>query len=218
MSRPARTHRAAVLAAGLCTVLALSGCTHAGAAGSASASASGSAPTTPTAGGLAGGDGESSPIPSRSTIVTTPTPKLSNATGAPEIDKPCPYASNDAMRNAEGDRTTSSVQLATDPVGCRYFFEYDSSVIISEITIERFANSTEAFNAVVTAANGHPEFVDDKTIGDYGSITIKLPLQGQDTWACIFSKGNLVVVAHTRQTDVGQDARNVAKLIAPAIG
>jgi hypothetical protein len=149
--------------------------------------------------------------------MSTPTPKLSNAGGAREIDKPCPYASNDEMRDAEGDRTVHSVQLATSPVGCRYFFEYDPNVVIGEITIQKFKTPTEAFNAVVIAAKGHPELVDDKSIGDGGSISIKLPLQGQDTWACIFSRGNLTVTAHSRQTVVGQDARNMAKLIAGRI-
>ncbi|MDQ1718864.1 MAG: hypothetical protein QOE89_2817 [Pseudonocardiales bacterium] len=204
----------------LSAALLLTGCSGTkksadpGSTASPSVSASGSA----TATGLAGGDGEaSSSTPSRSTIITTPTPKLRTSTGAKEIDKPCPYADLDSMRDQEGDRTDRSVQLATNPVGCRYYFQYDHSVIITEITIERFATATEAFNAVVTAAKGHPEFVDDKSIGDFGSITIKLPLQGVNTWACIFSKGKLAITAHTRQTVVGQDARNVAKLIAPKI-
>jgi hypothetical protein len=197
--------------------LVLTGCTHPGSTGSVTASGSVAASASGGGGVLAGGGGEGSPTPSRSTIITTPTPKLNIPAGAAEIDKPCPYASNDAMRNAEGDRTVHSVQLATDPIGCRYYFEYDPSVIIAEITVERFASATEAFNAVVTVAKSHPEFVDDKTIGDFGSITVRLPLQGADTWACLFSKGDLVVVAHTRQTEVGQDARNVARLIFPAI-
>jgi hypothetical protein len=167
--------------------------------------------------GLGGGSGEQQSTAPRSTIMTTPTPKLTSGGGAREIDKTCPYASNDEMRDAEGDRTVHSVQLATSPVGCRYYFEYDPKVVIAEITIQRFKTPTEAFNAVVTAAKGHPEFVEDKTIGDGGSISIKLPLQGTATWACIFSKGSLTITAHSRQTDVGQDARNIAKLIAPRI-
>ncbi|MDQ1735979.1 MAG: hypothetical protein QOH56_2230 [Pseudonocardiales bacterium] len=205
--------RRTVAAAGmlLSAGLLLTGCS--GTKKSADPSNTGSTSVSATATGLAGGDGEGS----RSTIITTPTPKLSSSTGAKELDKPCPYADLDSMRDQEGDRTDRSVQLATNPVGCRYYFQYDHSVIITEITIERFATATEAFNAVVTAAKGHPEFVDDKSIGDFGSITIKLPLQGVSTWACIFSKGKLAITAHTRQTVVGQDARNVAKLIAPKV-
>jgi hypothetical protein len=165
--------------------------------------------------GLGGGDEETSP--SQSTIITTPTPKLSVSSTGKEIEKPCPYATNDEFRDAEGDRTTHSVQLAGKPVGCRYYFQYDPTKIIGEIRIQKFASATAAFNAVVGAAKGHPELVDDKTIGDYGSITIKLPLQGVETWACIFSRGKLVIIAHSRQTVVGQDARNIAKLIAPRI-
>ncbi|MCW2524128.1 MAG: hypothetical protein JWO63_2463 [Frankiales bacterium] len=217
-----RTARLAALAAALLGCLALTACTGAG--GSAPSGSGSAASASPSATGLGGADGESGlgggdgeDSPTRSTIITTPTPSLSESVTAAEIDKPCPYASNDDFRAAEGDRTTHSVQLAGNPVGCRYFFAYDPSAVIGEITIEKFKDSTTAFNAVVEAAKGHPEFVDDKSIGDYGSISIKLPLQGALTWACIFSKGDLVVTAHTRQTVVGQDARNVAALIAPRI-
>ena len=147
--------------------------------------------------------------------MTTPTPKLT-AGDAPEVDKPCPYANDNDFRDAEGDRTDHSVQLAGNPVGCRYYFEYDASVIIGEIRIQRFATSTAAFNAVVIAAKGHPEAYGDKTIAD-GAVLLKLPLQGSDTWACVFAKGNLVVTAHTRQPEVAQDAKNVALLIAPKV-
>jgi hypothetical protein len=195
-------------------VVGVAGCSSHGNSTAGSGSPSGSdSPSVSQPAGLGGGGGEQSSSAPRSTILTTPTPKLSNDAGAREIDKPCPYATNDEMRNAEGDRTVHSVQLATTPVGCRYFFEYDPTVIIGEITIQKFRTSTEAFNAVVTAAKGHPELVDDKTIGDGGSITIKLPLQGVNTWACIFSRGNLTITVHSRQTVVGQDARNMARLV-----
>jgi hypothetical protein len=134
-----------------------------------------------------------------------------------EIDAPCPYATADEFRGAEGDRVGRVVELKGNPVGCRFYFSYDPSVVVGEIRVQRFATATEAFNAVVTAATGHPEFVDDKTIGDGGSISIRLPLQGQQTWACIFSKGDYVVTAQSRQTVVGQDARNIARLIEPRI-
>jgi hypothetical protein len=205
----ARHLRSVLVLAAAVAVLGLAACTSHGSP--ATPSSSDSQPA-----GLGGGSGEQQSSAPRSTILTTPTPKLSTGAGAREIDKPCPYATNDEFRDAEGDRTTHSVQLATSPVGCRYYFEYDPKVVIGEITIQRFKTATEAFNAVVTATKGHPEFVDDRTIGD-GSISIKLPLQGSSTWACIFSKGNLTVTAHSRQTVVGQDARNMAKLIAPRI-
>lgn len=174
---------------------------------------SAAATSDPGSSALAGGDGESGAPPS--TIMTTPTPGLSSRTGA-EIDKPCPYASTDDFRDAEGDRTVHSVELAGTPVGCRYYFEYDPSTVIGEIRIQTFATSTEAFNAMVTAAKGHPEAYGDKTIGD-GAVLLKLPLQGIDAWACVFAKGRSVITAQTRQTAVAQDAKNVAVLIEPKV-
>ncbi|MDQ1691290.1 MAG: hypothetical protein QOD87_1398, partial [Pseudonocardiales bacterium] len=95
--------------------LLLTGCS--GTKKSADPSNTGSTSVSATATGLAGGNGEGpSTTPSRSTIITTPTPKLSSSTGAKELDKPCPYADLDSMRDQEGDRTDRSVQLATNPV------------------------------------------------------------------------------------------------------
>ncbi|MGX7677288.1 hypothetical protein ACSMXN_00155 [Jatrophihabitans sp. DSM 45814] len=219
MSRSSLTRALKFLVVSAAALLTVAGCSSAKHASNdpsaaspipSSASSSASVPA-----GLGGGAGEEGSTAPRSTIITTPSPHLS-AGDVAQIDKPCPYADNDSMRDAEGDRTVRSVQLATNPVGCRYFFEYDETVIIVEIRVQRFATAVDAYNAVAIAAQGHPEVVGDTTIGD-GSVTIKLPLQGLNTWACIFSKGNLVVTAHTRQTVVGQDARNVARLIEPNI-
>ncbi|CAN5460323.1 hypothetical protein BH10ACT8_BH10ACT8_24200 [soil metagenome] len=214
--RHRRRHAVLVGMVLLTLVMAVAGCSKGKSTGTATTSVAAPTSTSAGPGGLAGGSGETS-TPSRSTIITTPTPTLNTSPGAREIDKACPYASNEAIRDAEGDRTNRSVQLASDPVGCRYYFEYDPTVVIAEITIARYGTATEAFNAVVGAAKNHPELVEDKAIGQYGSISIKLPLQGTDTWACIFSKGNLTVIAHSRQTVVGEDARNIARLIAPSI-
>ncbi|MDQ1731773.1 MAG: hypothetical protein QOK10_1932 [Pseudonocardiales bacterium] len=207
------SRKVAVLAS---TALLLSACGH-GANPQPSASLSSASPSSSpsSSAGLGGGAGEGSSAP-RSTIITTPKPTLSTGAKGSEIDKPCPYASTDDFRDAEGDRTVRSVQLAGNPVGCRYYFAYDPAEIIGEITIQTFATSTQAFNAVVTAAKGHPEAYGDKSIGD-GAVLLKLPLQGVDTWACVFAKGKRVVTAHTRQTTVAQDAKNVAVLIEPRV-
>jgi hypothetical protein len=165
--------------------------------------------------GLAGG-GETSVAP-RSTILTTPTPTLSVGAAGSEIDRPCPYISNSDWALAEGNRVGRSVELAGSPVGCRFYFQYDDSVITGEITVERFKTPTEAFNAVVSAAKLDPGFVDDKTIGDHGSISVRLPLQGAKTWACIFSVGVDAVTVHTSQDDTSQNGRNLAREIAPKV-
>jgi hypothetical protein len=171
--------------------------------------------TTAQPSGLGGGGGEQTSAP-RSTIVTTPRPTLSASVGAKEIDGPCPYIANQDWADHEGNRVGRSVQLATTPVGCRFYFQYDPNHITGEITIQRFSTTTRAFNAVVTAANGHPEFVDDKDIGD-GAISIKAALQGTPTWECIFAKGKLVVSVHTSQDHPSDNARTLARMIVPNI-
>lgn len=209
---PARLLAIALLA----VLLAVSACTtsrNGKGAGSASPSSSGG-----DGGGLAGGDGED-PSPStapRSTILTTPRPSLS-AGEAREIDAPCPYISNADWASGEGNRVGRSVQLATKPVGCRFYFQYDENQITGEITMARFETATQAFNAVVTAAQGHPEFVDDKDIGDGGSISRRMPLQATATWECVFSKGTLVVTVHTSQANISDNARSLAREIAPKV-
>jgi hypothetical protein len=204
--------RRAASALTLLSALVLAGCTgHSKAPTAQSSQASQPA-------GLGGGGGEqtSSPTPPRSTIVTTPRPTLSSGAGS-EIDAACPYVSNQEWANAEGNRVGRSVQLATKPVGCRFYFQYDPNQITGEITVQRLATPTQAFNAVVTASTGHPEFVDDKDIGDHGSIARRMALQGNDTWECVFSKGTLVVTVHTSQANISDNARTLARLIAPTI-
>ena len=199
------------IAALVVAAVAIAGCTSH--AKSATPGATSSQPS-----GLGGGVGEqtSSATPSRSTIHTTPRPTLSTGE-AKEIDAACPYISNQDWANAEGNRVGRSVQLATKPVGCRFYFQYDPNEITGEITVQRFGTATQAFNAVVTATKGHPEFVDDKDIGDGGSIARQMPLQGKATWECVFSKGTLVVTVHTSQPNISDNARTLAKLIAPVI-
>jgi hypothetical protein len=138
--------------------------------------------------------------------------------GAKEIPGDCPYITAHEWAISEGNRVGRVVRLALTPVGCRFYFEYDDSVITGEITIQKFPTPTQAFNAVVTAANGHPEFVDDKTIGDGGSISIRAPLQdGELTWQCVFAKGRNVVTVHSSQNDPSDNARTLARKIAPRI-
>jgi hypothetical protein len=183
--------------------------------GPSATSAGGS--TSEAGGGLGGGSGERSSTP-RSTIVTTPTPTISTSAAGQEIGKPCPYLTDLEWADHEGNRVGRSVQLAGTPVGCRFYFAYDPNQITGEILIQRFGTATEAFNAVVIAARGHPEFVDDRSIGDGGSISVRLPLQGAPTWACVFSHGRSVVTVHTSQNDTSNDARTLARLVSGRLG
>lgn len=155
-------------------------------------------------------------LSSKPGVTTTPIPKLTFAANPKEIDKACPYMDAMTFRTDEGDRVGRVVQLKEEPIGCRYYFEYDPNVIVGEIRMKRFATAIEANNAMVALARTHPEFVDDRTIGD-GSISVRLPLQGENTWACVFVKGTLVVVAHSRQTEVAEDARNIARDLVPVV-
>jgi hypothetical protein len=212
---------AALRMAGLVSSAALltgaTGCTH----GNSSTPAASAVPSSPAAStaspGLGGGAGEQTSTAVRSTIITTPTPKLSTEASGREIDKSCPYISDQAWADGEGNRVGRSVQLAGTPVGCRFYFQYDPTQITGEITIEKFGTPTEAFNAVVGAAKLDPGFVDDRSIGNGGSISVRLPLQGEKTWACIFSKGVYAVTVHTSQTDTSKNGRNLAAQIAPMI-
>ncbi|MCW2542031.1 MAG: hypothetical protein JWN95_3756 [Frankiales bacterium] len=204
---------ALVLAAGIL----LTGCT-----GTSHRLASTATPTTglsssaTSAGGLGGGDGEqSSPAP-RSTVVTTPTPKLSNIAGT-EVAGDCPYVTTADFSLAEGDRIGRVVQLKGKPVGCRFYFAYDESAIVGEVLISVFKTPTAAFNAAVLSSHGHPEVQSDKTIGDGGAVAYRTMLQGTATWQAVFSKGTWVVTVRTRQPDPALNAFNLARVIAPKI-
>ncbi|HET6210201.1 MAG TPA: hypothetical protein VFD94_07455 [Jatrophihabitans sp.] len=193
-----------VLAAGL-----LAGCHP----GSATPSGSASQPA-----GLGGGSGEQtqpSTAP-RSTILTTPRPSLSTPHGVKEVDGSCPYISSQAFANGEGDRVGRVTVLQTKPVGCRFYFQYDDSAVIGEIDLDTFATATQAYNAMVLSAKGHPEVQSDPAIGN-GAVAFQRDLQGTRTWQCVFAKGTVVVTVRTRQPDPALNAFNLAREIAPKI-
>lgn len=194
----------------LAAIVFLASCT--GRSGSKSSVVSASPSSAPT--GLAGG-GEESSAP-RSTILTTPRPSLTPPNGVKEVDGTCPYISNEDFRDGEGDRVGRSTILLSKPVGCRFYFEYDPTVIVGEISINTFKTTTEAFNAMVLSAKGHPEVQSNASIGD-GAVCFRTDLQGSQTWQCVFAKGVRVVTVRTRQPDVEHDAENLATEIAPRI-
>lgn len=199
----------------------LAGCTTAGkASGEASSSSPSStspSSTSPSAQptGLGGGAGEQSSA-ARSTVISTPRPSLSTPHGVPEVDGVCPYITNDAFADAEGDRVGRVTVLQTKPVGCRFYFQYDDTVVVGEIDRETFATPTQAYNAMVLSAKGHPEVQSDPTIGD-GAVAFQSMLQGTDAWQCVFAKGTSVVTVRTRQPYPALNALNLAREIAPKI-
>ncbi len=125
--------------------------------------------------------GSSKPAPAGSTITEvqtitrTPTPTASGpyvpppaTTVAPlgqehapmpagEVEGTCPYISNDAMADAEGDHVYRTATLTgLTPVGCRFYFYAGPFEAISDILPTTFANPTDAYNAMVaTGAAGH---------------------------------------------------------------
>jgi len=206
---------AAVAVAGLAlAVPLLAGCTSGSASDASTATPTGagaSAPQSKTT-ELGGGDGEQQSPPTRSTIVTTPTPTLTTQSNVAEVDGACPYISAQQFADAEGDRVGRVTLLQTKPVGCRFYFSYDETQIVGEIHVETFSTPTEAYNAMVVSANGHPE-VQSSHIGD-DAVAFKTELQGEQTWQCVFAKGSWVVTVRTRQTYPALNAFNLARVIA----
>lgn len=188
----------------------LAGCSSksAGSAGSPTGSTAGSSPS-----GLAGGgEGETG----RSTIVTTPRPSLSTPHGVREVAGACPYIAAKAFADAEGDRVGRVTVLQTRPVGCRFYFQYDPSQLIGEITIAVFGTPTEAYNAMVLSAKGHPEVQSYSDVGD-GAVAFQTPLRGSPAWQCVFARGRSVVTVRTQQPYPALNAVNLAREIAPKI-
>jgi hypothetical protein len=198
-----------ILLAGLLVAGLLAGCTGK----SSTASTPSSSASQP--GGLGGGGGEQTSAP-RSTILTTPKPSLTTPHGVKEVDGTCPYISDQAFADAEGDRVGRVTVLQTRPVGCRFYFQYDDSAVIGEIDLDTFHTATEAYNAMVLSAKDHPEVQSDPVIGA-GAVAFQTALQGTNTWQCVFAKGTSVVTVRTRQPYPALNALNLAREIAPKI-
>jgi hypothetical protein len=210
--RPGRTLIAAALL--VPAIFALAACTH------TSSGAADSAPATPSAAnsvpaGLAGGEGEQSSAP-RSTIITTPTPKLSAVDGAAEKDGTCPYISNAAFQSGEGDTVGRVTVIQTKPVGCRFYFAFDETQIIGEVLVQQFTSPTAAFNAVALAGQKHPEVQSEADLGD-GAVAYRTELQGEATWQCVVALGNRAYTVRTRQTNTSKDAFDLGSSLVKTV-
>ena len=206
-----RPLRPGQLAAGIAVVLFAAGCT--GSSPTSAGSTPASSPTSSAPAGLAGDGGQTTP---RSTVMTTPRPSLTTAPGVREVDGSCPYISAGDFADAEGDRVGRVTVLQSRPVGCRFYFQYDPSVLVGEITVDRFGTPTEAYNAMVLSAHGHPEVQSFRDVGD-GAVVFQTPLQGTDTWQCVAARGRAVVVVRTRQPYPALNAVNLAREIVPKV-
>jgi hypothetical protein len=136
--------------------------------------------------------------------------------GVKEVAGSCPYLSAARFADLEGDRVGRVTVLQSRPVGCRFYFEFDPDAVVGEITLARFATATEAYNAMVGSAAGHPEVQSDAAIGA-GAVAFQAPLQGSRTWQCVFAKGTSVVTVRTRQPYPALNAFLLARAIAPNI-
>jgi hypothetical protein len=171
------------------------------------------------------------PVPSSSSAAPfTPAPAATvsplgdahAAMPAGEVEGTCPYISNDAMADAEGDhvyRTSTLVNLK--PVGCRFYFYAGPFEAISDILPATFATPTDAYNAMVaTGAAGTGTLGVKDLIPGVDAVLYKTQFFGPDNakggdWACAFAKGNVMVVVHTQQTNVSFNARAIATMVAP---
>jgi hypothetical protein len=190
---------------------ALAGCQPGGHSTPAGTTSAPSAQPT----GLGGGAGEQTST-ARSTVRSTPRPTLSTPGNVREVAGSCPYISAADFADLEGDRVGRVTVLQSRPVGCRFYFQYDDGAVVGEITIARFATATEAYNAMVGSAKGHPEVQSDAGIGD-GAVAFQTVLQGSRSWQCVFAKGTSVVTVRTRQPYPALNAFQLARAVSPRI-
>jgi hypothetical protein len=196
----------------LVAVLPLIGCQHGGTERNSAVSTPTVATSQPT--GLGGAAGEQT---SRAgTGPTMPRPSLSTPGTVKETPGACPYLSAARFAGLEGDRVGRVTVLQSRPVGCRFYFQYDPATVVGEITVARFGTATEAYNAMVGSARGHPEVQSDAGIGD-GAVAFQTPLQGSRSWQCVFAKGTSVVTVRTRQPYPALNAFLLARAIVPTI-
>jgi hypothetical protein len=194
-----------VVPIGLLAGCLLAGCRSGTAGPIASTQPAGSVPS-----GLAGGGEETG----RSTVMTTPRPSLSTPNGVPEVAGTCPYISAQDFADAEGNRVGRVTVLQSKPVGCRFYFQYNPNQLVGEITVVVFRTPTEAYNAMVLSAKGHPEVQSYSDVGD-GAVAFRTPLQGSPAWQCVFAKGRSVVTVRTQQPYPALNAVNLAREVAP---
>ncbi|MHA3704469.1 hypothetical protein ACXR2U_20045 [Jatrophihabitans sp. YIM 134969] len=189
------------------------------------------------------------PATTTSTIVTTSTAPpatttpISEAPVAPakpvqEVaapDNTCPYISNDAARQAEGDRVGRVMLTTTSPPGCNFYWQYDDSRMILQISVQNYPSQVGAYNAMIRDTIAAPERIgvqaliaqdgctaattqDDRPEKCVDAIlyrTTFYPPDGNTDWAAAFAKSKRVVTVKTQQNDVSFNAKNVAAQIAP---
>lgn len=164
-----------------------------------------------------------------------PVPPKAAVSEAPAPNDTCPYISNQAAGDAEGDRVGRATVLTTDPVGCNFYFYFDPSVLVAQLTVTNYPSQTGAYNAMIrdtvasaerigvqglverpgcsadTAQADRPEKCVDAVL----FRTAFFPGDGNTDWAASFAVDGKVVTVKTRQDDVSFNARSLAAQVAP---
>jgi hypothetical protein len=149
---------------------------------------------------------------------------------AGEVERRCPYIASTPDENPkvnvadiEGDhvyRTTVLTKLK--PVGCRFYFYAPPFEAIADIVPRTFPTALDAHNAMVltatktgTQATGKPSIV--KGVDAVLYRTKFFGPDGRRDWACVFTKGRVMVVVHTQRSDTSLNALLLATAIAKRI-
>lgn len=164
-----------------------------------------------------------SPRPARTVQPRPPGSRLP----AGEAERHCPYIASTPDENPkvnvadiEGDHVYRTTVLTTlKPVGCRFYFYAPPYEAIADIEPRTFATALDAHNAMVltatrtgTDATGKPAIV--KGVDAVLFRTKFFGPDGRRDWACVFAKGNVMVVVHTQRTDTSLNALLLAKAVA----
>lgn len=175
------------------------------------------------------------PTPAKSSAFTPPparsvTPLSPNSDpAAGEVEKACPYVASTPDENPdvnvadmEGDHVyRTTVLTGLKPVGCRFYFYAPPFEAIADIQPQTFPTARDAYNAMVrTGQAGQNYSGRPHIIPGVDAIVYQTQFFGDDgdqDWACVFAKGNVMVVVHTQQTNVSYNALQIATAIAPKL-
>lgn len=168
-------------------------------------------------------------------VSEAPIPPAKAVTEVASPDNSCPYITNDAAREAEGNRVGRVTLTTSSPVGCNFYFEYDDSRMILQISVANYPSQTGAYNAMIRDTVAAPERIGvqaivaqagctaDTTQDDRPTKCIDAVLyrttfyapDGNTDWAAAFAKNSRVITVKTQQNDVSFNAKQIATLIAP---
>ncbi|MEP6851796.1 MAG: hypothetical protein ABJA87_03960 [bacterium] len=211
--RPILVQQGVATVTALAATLALAAC----GGGSSGTSSSTSGPSVSSASVLPGGGRDTSSSASATTLSRPPSATRSSAGSVREIDRACPYVSNEEVALTEGNRVGRSTVVTTAPVGCRFYFAFGDGHMTAQIAVRTYATATLAYNAMVRT--GGRKAIGDPSLADGAVLyqTSFYPPDGARDWACTFAKGRRVVTVNTSQVSPSANARNLAAHVAPMI-